>query len=86
MSRETNIYLQFGLIYRYRRNGIKNTSESVEYETQQRARRLNRKRIEKLRNQQKTQVTGSLLQTTSSLTNVESPLGSITSIEQSGKP
>jgi len=84
MTKERDIKQRIKDLMRYRRNGIKNTSESVEYETQQRARRLNRKRIEKLRNQQKTQVTGSLLQTTSSLTNVESPLGSITSIEQSG--
>ena len=57
--------------------------ESLEYEVQQRTRRLNRKRSEKLRSQQKSQ--GSLLQSSNSAANVGSPLGSITNFEQSGK-
>ena len=57
--------------------------ESLEYEVQQRTRRLNRKRSEKLRSQQKSQ--GSLLQSSNAAANVESPLGSITNFEQSGK-
>jgi len=54
-------------------------SESLEYETKQRQRRLNRKRTEKMRSQQKS--TSSTLQGN---TNIDSPLDSITSFEQSG--
>ena len=68
--------------FRFRRYGIKSLSESLEYEVQQRTRRINRKKSEKLRNQPKL---NSLLQSNNSTTNVESPLGSITSFEQSGK-
>ena len=65
---------------RYRRYGIKNLSESLEYETKQRSRRLLRKRAEKLRIQQKSSTSSSL----QANTNVDSPLDSITSFEQSG--
>ena len=72
-------------VSRYRRYGIKSLSESLEYETQQKSRKLNRKKNEKLRNQQKSQASSSSLQSaSSSFANVESPLGSIKSFEQSG--
>ena len=77
-----NIICLIILLLRYRRYGIKNLSESLEYEAQQRTRRLNRKRSEKLRSQQKSQGSNSIL--SSATTNVESPLGSITNFEQSG--
>merc|ERR1712209_259848 len=65
---------------RYRRYGIKSLSESLEYETKQRSRRLHRKRAEKLRNQLKSSTSSSL----QANTNVDSPLDSITSFEQLG--
>ena len=83
MTKEREIKNRIKDLMRYQRYGIKNTSESLEYESQQRTRRLNRKRSEKLRGQQKTQ--GSLLQSSNATANVESPLGSITNFEQSGK-
>merc|ERR1719412_1561518 len=70
---------------RYRRYGIKSLQESLEYETQQKARKLSRKKNEKIRNQQKQQGLNPSLQAPNlSSANVESPLGSIMSFEQSG--
>lgn len=71
MQKEREVKQRIKDLMRYRRYGVKTISESAEYETQQKIRRLNRKKNEKIRtNQQK------LLQQSceNSRANVESPL------------
>ena len=53
MTKEREVKQKIKDLMRYRRYGIKSLSESLEYETKQRSRRLNRKRTEKMRSQQK---------------------------------